>query len=68
VWAALAAVVLGIAIILWSRRRHPGVEVSVYRPGRQWVPEGQVGSRYTVADLEDRPADEAALPATSGTR
>jgi prolipoprotein diacylglyceryl transferase len=68
VWAALAAVVLGIAIILWSRRRHPGTEMSVYRPGRQWVPDGQVGSRYTVADLEDRPADEAALPATSGTR
>jgi prolipoprotein diacylglyceryl transferase len=67
VWAAFAAVVLGIAIIAWSRRRHPGVEVSVYRPGRQWVPDGPVESRYTAADFEeDQDAERTGEPATSG--
>jgi prolipoprotein diacylglyceryl transferase len=68
VWAAFLAVLIGIALLAWSVRRHPGVEVSVYRPGRQWVPEGQVGSRYTAADFQEpAAADEAAQPATSGT-
>ncbi len=33
-WTALLAVVLGIVIILVQRRRHPGLETSVYLPGR----------------------------------
>lgn len=36
VWAALGAVVLGIVIIAVQSRRHPGLEPSVYRPGREW--------------------------------
>ncbi|WP_407641665.1 prolipoprotein diacylglyceryl transferase [Amnibacterium setariae] len=67
VWAAFLSILLGLAIILWSRRRHPGVETSVYRPGREWVPDAPVVSRYTAADLEDDPdADQAEVPATSG--
>lgn len=34
VWAALLAVVLGIAIYVVQGRRHPGVEQSIYLPGR----------------------------------
>jgi prolipoprotein diacylglyceryl transferase len=30
-WSAIAGVVIGIAIIIWSRRRHPGIEQSVYK-------------------------------------
>ena len=36
VWAALGAVVLGVVIIAVQSRRHPGLEPSVYRPGREW--------------------------------
>lgn len=36
VWAAWAAVVLGIVIYLVQRRRHLGLEPSVYVPGREW--------------------------------
>ena len=36
VWAAFAAVLLGIIVILVQRRRHPGLEPSVYRPGKAW--------------------------------
>jgi prolipoprotein diacylglyceryl transferase len=38
VWASFLAILIGIVIILVQRRRHPGVEPSVYRPGREWKP------------------------------
>ena len=67
VWAAFLSILLGIAVILWSRRRHPGAEVGVYRPGREWVSDAPVVSRYTAADLEgDADAEPAAVTATSG--
>ncbi len=37
VWAALAAIVVGIAIIAIQNRRHPGKEPSVYVEGRPAV-------------------------------
>jgi prolipoprotein diacylglyceryl transferase len=67
VWAAFLAVVLGIAVILWSRRRHPGLETTVYRTGREWAPDAPVVSRYTAADFVDDPdADQVEVPVTSG--
>jgi len=33
IWAALAAAIIGVVIIVVQRRRHPGRELSVYRPG-----------------------------------
>ncbi|GGI47113.1 prolipoprotein diacylglyceryl transferase [Agromyces flavus] len=38
VWASFLAILIGIVIILVQRRRHPGIEPSVYRPGREWKP------------------------------
>ena len=38
VWASFAAIVIGVVIIIVQRRRHPGIEPSVYRPGREWTP------------------------------
>jgi len=29
-WSALAGVVIGVALLLWSRRQHPGAELSPY--------------------------------------
>ena len=66
VWAAFLEILLGIALILWSRRRHPGQEASVYLPGRQWVPDAPVVSRYTAADFEGEPPVDQAEAATSG--
>ncbi|HEY8317434.1 MAG TPA: prolipoprotein diacylglyceryl transferase [Amnibacterium sp.] len=66
VWAAFLSIVIGIVLMAWSFRRHPGLEVGVYRPGRQWVPDGLVGSRWTAADFPSSPADEDARSVTSG--
>jgi prolipoprotein diacylglyceryl transferase len=67
IWAAFLSILLGLVIIVWSRRRHPGLETTVYRPGREWVPDSPVVSRYTAADFDDDPnADQAGVPVTSG--
>lgn len=67
IWAAFLSILIGLAIIVWSRRRHPGLETGVYRPGREWVPDAPVVSRYTASDFTDDPdADQADVPATSG--
>jgi len=34
IWAAFGAVIIGLALLIWSHRRHTGIELSVYRPGR----------------------------------
>lgn len=35
IWSAIAGIAIGLAIVLLQSRRHPGIEVSVYRPGKQ---------------------------------
>jgi prolipoprotein diacylglyceryl transferase len=35
IWSAIAGIAIGIAIIVLQSRRHPGLEDSVYKPGRQ---------------------------------
>ena len=73
VWGALFALVLGIVIIIVQTRRHPGIEPSVYRPGKQWTPAAEVDSEDTYSDLDD-PADvidaekKPAVAATSGAK
>jgi prolipoprotein diacylglyceryl transferase len=67
VWAAFVAMAVGLLILVASRRRHPGIEPSVYRRGREWSPTGNtIESRYTAADFADdgEPKDDVA--ATSG--
>jgi len=55
VWAALAAIAVGIIIILVQRHRHPGLEPSPYVPGREWVrPETGVGFDDSDSDSEDQ--------------
>lgn len=34
-WSAIVVLVMGAGLIYWSRRRHPGLETSVYLPGRE---------------------------------
>ena len=58
VWAAFGAVVLGIVIFIVQTRRHPGLEPSVYRPGREWhKPDAEVDSDDTDSDDEDQGDD-----------
>ena len=70
VWAAIGAIVVGIVIWVVQSRRHPGVEPSVYRPGREWVdPAAEVDSEETYSD-SDEPGndatDAAEVPVTTG--
>jgi prolipoprotein diacylglyceryl transferase len=66
VWGALAAILLGIIIIAVQTRRHPGVEPSPYRPGREWKDPATVDSEDTYSDSDDD-RDDALVPATSGS-
>jgi prolipoprotein diacylglyceryl transferase len=72
VWAAFAAVVLGVVVLIVQVRRHPGIELSVYRPGRAWTrPEPEVELRDNDSDDQDsadgasRVSDSRETPATS---
>lgn len=53
VWAALAAIALGLIIILVQTRRHPGVEPSVYMPGRIWGPKDESDSENDFVDVSE---------------
>jgi len=70
VWAAIAAIVLGIVIIAVQSRRHPGLEPSAYVAGREWVAPGTgVESDDTYSDFDEPGNDAASTPealATSG--
>ena len=60
VWAAIFAVALGIVILVVQSRRHTGVELSPYVPGREWVKPGTgVESTDTYSDT-DESGDDAA--------
>lgn len=54
VWASFLAIIVGLVIILVQRRRHPGIEPSVYRPGREWKPaDAEVDSDGTTESDSD---------------
>jgi prolipoprotein diacylglyceryl transferase len=54
VWAALIAILLGIIIFRVQTVRHPGLEPSVYRPGKQWSDSSSaVDSDETYSDSDD---------------
>ncbi len=67
IWGSFLAILIGLAVIVVSRRRHIGAEPSVYLPGREWVSDAPVVSRYSAADFEDDPeAAKAGAAAVSG--
>lgn len=68
VWGALLFILIGILVIVVQSRRHPGVEPSVYLPGREWTPDSAIDSEDIYPD-SDEPghAGTTPLPATSGT-
>ena len=67
VWAAFGAVVLGLIIFIVQSRRHPGVELSVYLPGREWNrTDAAVDSFDTDPDDEHDDHDAASADGGSG--
>lgn len=74
VWAALFAIVIGLVIILVQHRRHTGIELSPYLPGREWKPVNpEVESGETDSVFEDHgneadePVESRDVDATSTT-
>ena len=74
VWAALFAIVIGLVIILVQHRRHTGIELSPYLPGREWKPvDPEVESGETDSVFEDHgneadePVESRDVDATSTT-
>jgi prolipoprotein diacylglyceryl transferase len=62
IWSAIAGIAIGIAIIVIQSRRHPGLEDTVYKPGRQPATLDPVAKEEpATARLEsesDTPTDE----------
>jgi len=71
VWGAIFAAIAGLIILLVQSRRHPGMESTVYRPGRGWSTKAStVDSDETYSDNDDSGDDAERSPgsaATSGT-
>lgn len=60
VWASWAAIVLGIVLLFVQRRRHTGLEPSIYVPGREWVrPNPAIESAAIESDSDSADEDVA---------
>lgn len=64
VWTAILGVIVGLVIIVVQKRRHPGLEPSPYRPGREWKGKAPVQSQDTddFVDVSEPPATESSEP------
>ncbi|WP_125131824.1 prolipoprotein diacylglyceryl transferase [Microbacterium sp. 10M-3C3] len=69
VWAAIAAVLLGIVVFFVQKRRHPGYEPSPYQPGREAKGKAGVESRNPndFVDVSEPPATEDRVGAATST-
>ena len=59
VWAAIAAITLGVIIIIVQSRRHSGEEAGPYRPGREWVASKAVVHSEETSSEHDEPGNAA---------
>lgn len=68
-WSAVFGIVIGLAIIVWSVRRHHGLELSVYRSGFDKPTEGEVDAESNgdaaESSSEDAPAETESKAAKS---
>lgn len=62
IWSAIVGIVLGLAIIVIQARRHPGLEDTVYKPGKAPALPTHVAEDEPVAEAQtgesDAPNDE----------
>jgi prolipoprotein diacylglyceryl transferase len=69
VWAALFAIVLGLIIFRVQGRRHPGLEPSVYRSGKEWSADASAvdfDETYSDSDDDNDAAENPDLVLKSG--
>ena len=70
VWGAIAAIAVGICIIIVQSRRHPGIEPGPYLAGREWSPPSAVVDSDKAYSDSDESGDDATYTtdkrATSG--
>jgi prolipoprotein diacylglyceryl transferase len=66
-WASIAGILIGLFLLWNQKRRHPGLEPSVYHPGKEWEPPVTIDSedRYWLDDRESDEDDKKATAATS---
>jgi len=66
-WASIAGILIGLLLLWNQKRRHPGLEPSVYHPGKEWEPPVTIDSedRYWLDDRESDEDDKKATAATS---
>jgi prolipoprotein diacylglyceryl transferase len=57
IWSAIFGIALGLAIILIQSRRHPGLEDSVYKPGRAPAVSTPVVEQVPQAEVQDCESD-----------
>lgn len=67
VWAAILGVVVGIVILVVQRRRHPGLEPSVYVSGRGPEAKQSVQSQNTPDYVDISEPDDRAVVAAAAT-
>ncbi len=60
IWAAWLAVVVGIVLLIVQSRRHTGIEISPYVPGREWNPDDADIESDNAESEEDDNGDGAA--------
>ncbi|MGN6199621.1 prolipoprotein diacylglyceryl transferase [Humibacter sp.] len=65
VWAAFLAFVLGVVLFIVQSRRHPGLETSVYLPGREWKRSGDAVDSFDTDSDEDNVDDDASATSNS---
>ena len=57
IWSAIAGIALGLAMILIQSKRHPGLEDSVYKPGRAPAVSTPVVEQVPQAEVQDGESD-----------
>jgi len=57
IWAAWAAILIGVIIFIVQSRRHPGLEPSPYMPGREWTPTPAVDLENTYSENDETDND-----------
>ncbi|MFM1795565.1 MAG: hypothetical protein RLZZ340_242, partial [Actinomycetota bacterium] len=68
VWSAIFGAIVGLAIIWWSRRSHPGIETSVYLPGKEPVIEPESDAAASNGKSDDALDSKSTKAATTQSK
>jgi prolipoprotein diacylglyceryl transferase len=65
IWSAIVGILIGLAIMVIQSRRHPGLEPSVYRPGKEPTDPATVSEPEHLPDVD---SPQAGLEPDSGNK